>query len=186
MNKIKITTIIILLIAILGLIGYGISYAIKNYNADQIVSLDLEPYRDIIENSKVDKIEQPNKNREITTDTLPKVKDTITELSYKNFTKLFNTSKKSLLILVKDGCEYCKNFEPIYLEALQSLKVNSYKINVSKLKEEEIFQIYDYINFTGTPITYVIQNGNVLHTLSGQNSLERTKAFIEDFYLKNN
>lgn len=182
----KLLSIIILGIVLVGFIIYGVYYAINNYNAGQIVSVNENEVKYTLTSNQLDDLEQPKRD-EVTKDkNLPDTNDTLTELDFKNFKNLFNTSKKSILILIRTGCSYCEKYEPILKEALDYYNIKAYKINISNIDDLDALKLYDYINFTGTPTTYIIEKGNVTHTITGSTDLDTTKAFIEYFYLNNN
>ena len=185
-NIVKIITISICFIAIACLIVFGIYYASKNYNKGDVKTVDDIPAKYSIKSNQLDKIDQPTVNEKITLDTLPEAKDTIQEIDFKNFKKLFKTSKKSILFLVKDDCSYCKKYLPIVEESLKNMNINAYKININKLAIVDYEELFNYVSFEGTPTTFIIQNSKVLHNLSGDVDKETFESFVDYFYIRNN
>ena len=123
-NKLKNFSIIFLLLVIVILVIFGIFYAVKNHNRSEIYTVDTKDIKHTINSSQIDKIVLPKSTLKILYKDLPKTKETINELDFKTFKKLFQTNKKSLLILVKDGCAYCENFLPIVENTLKELNLN--------------------------------------------------------------
>jgi thiol-disulfide isomerase/thioredoxin len=183
MKKVRLIIISILTILMVGLIIYNITYLFSNLKSDTDTSkLNINGLKS--SKDMVDSIEQPNSQRKITLDTLPEVTDTLTEVDFTTFKKLFKTSKKSVLILEKTDCDYCIAYEPIFIEALTELEINAYKINISNLSNKDKVNIYDYLNYSGTPTVYIIENGNVTHTFEGLTDKDTTESFLDVFYLR--
>ena len=54
------------------------------------------------------------------------------------------------------------------------------------MNKSELNEMFNYIDFAGTPTTYVIEKGNAKHSLSGLVDSESLKAFIDYFYIRSN
>ena len=178
-------------ISIIGIVGivliiYGVYYAFKHKDDGDTIGKGSINVQFTNDPSAIDAITQPTPDVKVTLTTSPETTGYLTEINLSTLKKLFETSNKSLLILVKDDCEYCKDFEPKYLEALKENSAYSYKINVSKLSGKDMSELYKYIDFTGTPTTYVIENGKATHTYTGRTDKDTISAFIEYFYVRNN
>ena len=183
MKKI-ILSIMFLIIIILGV--YGIVFAFNHKEDDNYFgqgTLNLE-YN--LGEDQLDKLEQPKNNAKVTLDTLPTLNETLTDINFKTFTNLFKTTKRSMLVVVKDGCSYCEEFIPILSEALNYYDLKMYKINLSNLSSNEYGDLYSYIYFSGTPTTFIIENGEVKHVLTGVVDVETMKSFINYFYYRGN
>lgn len=185
-NNLKKYIIIIICILIIGLIVYGVFFAIKNHNRGDIKTVDNIKASYTINSDQLDSIKQPEVNEDVTLDSLPEAKNILQEIDVKTLKKLFKTSKKSILFLVKDDCQYCDAFLPIVNETLNDMNISAYKINVSEVTIAEYGELFNYINFEGTPTTYIIQNSKVLHTLTGGVDKDTLKSFIDYFYIRNN
>ena len=182
----KIITVGLLLILMISLLIYGIYYAIKNYNRGDIKTINDIPATYSIGSDQLDKLEQPEVSETITLDTLPEAKEILQNISLKDIKKLFKTSKKSILFLVKNDCAYCDGFMPIIKDVLKELNINAYLINISEISINDYDELLNYINFSSTPTSYIIQNSKVLHTLSGSVDKDTLKSFIDYFYIRNN
>lgn len=180
MKKIQKIMIILLTLVAVGLICYTVYYLVTNKNSGDKVKTDLEPATSHA--SSIDQLPIKDLDIKITTDTLPVTKGIVTELNFKDFKSLFSTSKKSILVVTKTGCSYCEAFRPQFKEALSNLGLNAYEVNISNLKSNE--NIGEYIAVYGTPITYIIENGNVTHTYSGYADTKVIEAFLDLYYLR--
>ena len=66
------------------------------------------------------------------------------------------------------------------------LRKIAYKINISDLTNDELSELYNYIDFNGTPTTYIISNGKAIHTYTGTADQDTLSSFIDYFYIRNN
>lgn len=185
-NNIKIYSVLILTIVMIALIIFACIYAIKNHNRDDILTLKNFNATYTLNEDQLDNVEQPIVSENITSDSLPKADDNLQEININTLKKLFQTSKKSILVLEKNDCSYCDDFEPKIIQALKEYNINAYKINISNLQSSDFTTLFKYINYEGTPTTYIIQNSKVLHNLTGTTDLDTLKAFIDYFYIRNN
>ena len=136
----------------------------------------------LLSNKDVNKVPVKELDIKVTLDTLPNTDGILTELKYKDFTKLFQTSKRSILVVTKTGCGYCEEFLPELKSALGNLGISAYEVNMSNLDKTE--NIGNYLVVTGTPITYIIENGNVVHTFSGSTDAKTIEAFLDLYYVR--
>lgn len=186
MNEKQKKAIIFLGVLLVIIVCFGAFYAFKHKDDGAVLkkgSLDAHYYGS---KESIDSVPQPTPNVKVNLTTSPNTKGTITEINYDTFKKLFQTSNKSILILVKDGCSFCEDFEPKVTKALKDNNAFAYKINLTKLSTDEIKDIHNYVGYDGTPMTYIIQNGKATHSFSGTTEEETISAFIEYFYVRNN
>lgn len=176
--------IIICGVLCIGLFIYASYFAIKHKNDGEVLSTNKVNVS-FNASGQLDVVTMPNPNQNITLKTLPETTDTLTTINYNTFKKLFMTTKKSILTIEKNNCNYCADYEPKFIEALNENNVKAYKLNISDLSNSELFKIYDFVNFTGTPTTFIIENGKVTHSFSGTTDKETLSAFIEYFYVRN-
>jgi len=185
-NKIKLSIIYILLFVIFILLLVGVMYAIRNYNSDDIFTIENFDSTVTIASDQLDAISQPNPGLPLTLDSLPKTSNTIEDINVKTLKKLFQTTQKSLLLLVKDDCSYCSQYEPIITKVLEDNELNAYRINISDLSDKEMQEMINYIDYDGTPTTYVIKDGVAKHTITGIVDENTLNAFIDYFYTRDN
>jgi thiol-disulfide isomerase/thioredoxin len=188
LNKKNIQSIIIigLFVVMAGLITFGVIYTVRHYHDGEVLNSGDLPVKFTGDAASVDSIELPNPNLKITLDTLPDTDGTLTEINFKTMTKLFQTSKTSILVLEKTGCTYCEDFEPNFISALENYKLTAYKINISNFTTDELSELYNYLDFNGTPTTYIIRNGVAVHSYAGDADTDTISAFIDYFYIRCN
>ena len=174
----------VLLLIIVGLLIFAVIYGFNHYNETDKVKLNDVEGKYNLSSNQLDYLDQPAPNLKKVSDDLPKVEDTITEIKVTTVKELFQTSKKSILVIVRDDCAYCQSFEPKLKEALEYFNVNAFKVNLSNNKNNS--ELYKYLDFDGTPATLVIDGSKVVHSLSGDTDIDTIKAFIDYFYLREN
>ena len=185
-NNIKTIIIIILLLIVTGLVVYGVNYAIKNKNRDEITTLNDVQDKYTINKDQLDNVKLPVNDNPLVYNDLPEINNTIEDIDYKTFEKIFKSHGKSILILTKNDCSYCEDYLPIAEKSLNDNNIKAYKINVSNLSKKEKENIYQYIDYDGEPTTYYIVDGNAKHSLTGIVDKETLDAFIDYFYIRNN
>ena len=185
-KNIKFYSILLLLLVAIGLIVYGVFYALKNYNRGEIMTVNTVDLKKTISSDQLDSVTQPNPNLPLTLKELPKANNTINDIDFKTLKRLFQTDNKSILLLVKNDCDFCNQLNPIAEEVLKELNTKAYRLNLSKLSDSEVKELYNYIDYSGTPTTYVIDKGIAKHTLTGIVDKESLTAFIDYFYSRSN
>ena len=165
MNKsVQAILVSILTLVAVGLAIFTVYYLLSNKDVNKVTT-NLE--KTTSHASQVDKVPVKELDIKVTLDTLPNTDGILTELKYKDFTKLFQTSKRSILVVTKTGCGYCEEFLPELKSALGKTE-----------------NIGNYLVVTGTPITYIIENGNVVHTFSGSTDAKTIEAFLDLYYVR--
>lgn len=183
-KKQKMILIIFAIISVC-LLGYGIFYTIKHKDDGEILT-EGKIKINYSANGALDVVTQPTPNENITLKTLPETTGNLTEINLNTLKKLFQTTKKSILTLEKNGCSYCTEFEPKFIEALEENNATAYKINISNLSNDELTKLRNYVDYTGTPTTYIIENGKVSHSFTGTTDKDTISSFIEYFYVRTN
>ena len=170
-NKdVKKYSIITMLVVIVILIIVGIIYAIKNYNRDDIVTVNTKDVKYTLSTNQLDGVEQP------------KVKF----IDFKTVIRLFQTEKKSILVLSDSTCSNCSAYLPVLTEALDSFNEHAYVLDMTEIDGTEVLELANYLAYDGTPTTFIISNSKVDHVLTGYSDLDTIKSFIDYFYIRNN
>ena len=177
---------VLMVLMIIMILGGCIYLFSQRNNLEQIDYPTIDEESDY-GNSLIDQDKQPEPDVNVSDDTkLPSLTDTLTNINYNDFKKLFESTKKSMVVVVKDGCSFCKAFLPTLEDALNSLEQKVYVLNTSNLSIDEKKDLGNYIYIEGTPTTYVIKNGSVTGAIEGNKSEEIIKSWIELFYVRNN
>lgn len=177
---------VLMVLMIIMILGGCIYLFSQRNNLEQIDYPTIDEESDY-GNSLINQDKQPEPDVNVSDDTkLPSLTDTLTNINYNDFKKLFESTKKSMVVVVKDGCSFCKAFLPTLEDALNSLEQKIYVLNTSNLSIDEKKDLGNYIYIEGTPTTYVIKNGSVTGAIEGNKSEEIIKSWIELFYVRNN
>ncbi len=180
-----------LIIKILGLvivilIGVTIGYLITNrHNLSEFDYPNL-PDEDIdYGTSLIDDSLQPTPNVKVDDNVKQKeLTNTLTDINFSEFKNLFKSSQKHIVVIVKDDCSFCIAFEPVLKEVLEDLDLKIYRLSTTNMSNKEIEDLYDYVYIDETPSTYIIKDGNVFKSISGNQSKDIIASFIDLFYLR--
>lgn len=178
-KKLKIGSIILLTLVGVGLIIFMVYYLISNKDVNKVTT-DLKPSSSHA--NQIDQVPIKDLDIDVTLDTLPETDGVLTSLNFKEFTNLFKTRKRSILVVTKTGCSYCEDFIPKLKNVLSKLGISAYEINKSNLKKTE--NLGDYVVVMGTPITLIIENGNIVHSFSGSTDEQTIEAFLDLYYIR--
>ncbi|MBE6158753.1 MAG: thioredoxin family protein [Firmicutes bacterium] len=178
--------IIILLVLIVGLLVFGVIYAIKNHNRDDIKTYNNNNVKYTLSAGQLDGTSQPEVKVDVKYYILPETKSTLEEINVDTLKRLFQTEKKSLVIVSREDCSACMEYKPMLTKVLEKLGMSAYEINLSKLSDDETKELFKYIDYEVTPATYVIANSKVNHILEGSVDEDTLLSFIDYFYYRNN
>lgn len=108
-----------------------------------------------------------------------------TEITYSQYEEKLKQEKPFLLVIVRDGCGYCEQYEPIVREVVEENKVPVYYINLSNINEDEFNNLsksnsYLKKNNWGTPTTLLLQGKTVIDSIGGYVEKNTLKVFIEE------
>ena len=177
--------IIVLLTLIVVLLIFGSVYAIKNHNREDIKTFNNNDVRYTLSSGQLDGVKQPEVNVEVKYYVLPETKSTLDEIHVDTLKKLFQNEKKSIVIVSRDDCSACSDYKPKLIKVLEKLGLSAYDLNLSKLSSEEVNELFKYIDFDGTPTTYIIANSKVNHMIEGSIDEDTIVSFIDYFYYRN-
>lgn len=81
------------------------------------------------------------------------------ELSYTEFFNKWHNKDSFILVIKQNNCNYCESYMPKIKEISNEYKIKTYYINSSKFTAEESSAFSNFINYSGTPTTVFIVNG---------------------------
>lgn len=107
------------------------------------------------------------------------------EITYSDYEEKLNSGKPFLVVIVRDGCGYCEEYEPVVKETTEEYKVPAYYINLSNITEEEFNKLSKSNSYLkrekwGTPTTLLLQGNTVIDSIGGYVEKEKLVAFIEE------
>ncbi len=105
------------------------------------------------------------------------------ELSLSEYLDLIKSPDKQIILVARPTCYYCQQFTPILKQAKDEMNLTVNYVNTDNLSKEDwtTFQnSLDYLSSEewGTPLTLIIENGEVLDTNNGYVELDTIKEFF--------
>lgn len=107
------------------------------------------------------------------------------EVTLDEYLELINGSEKSIVLVARPTCSYCEAFAPILSEAKDELGLTINYIDTDKFSDDDWTTFnasLDYLseNKWGTPLTLIVQNGEVVDVNQGYVELETIETFFTD------
>lgn len=98
---------------------------------------------------------------------------------------LIKSSEKNVILVARPDCSFCEMFTPVLKQASEELNVTVNYINTNKFSSDDwetFMASLDYLNSEewGTPLTLVVQNGEVVDVNNGYVELSTIKKFFTD------
>lgn len=108
--------------------------------------------------------------------------ENIKEISIKEYQEKLNNNEKMIVLIASKYCGSCSSFEPVFNKSLSLVKLKAYKIDVATLTTEEKNLFNSLFNITGTPTTFIIENGSQKASIIGYRSKEATTSWLNENY----
>lgn len=89
----------------------------------------------------------------------------LVEISYNEFKQKIANNETFFVEVMQDGCTYCELFTPKLEKILAENQVTGYKLNMSKLTEDEHEEFSLNFGDDGTPTTIFLTEGKELSKL---------------------
>ncbi|MEG2351565.1 MAG: hypothetical protein RSB54_02665 [Bacilli bacterium] len=123
-------------------------------------------------------------------------KGDVKEVNYKEITlnqyfELYNGKDKSIVLIARPTCEYCKKFTPVLKQAMGDLNLEVNYLNTDLFTKEDWEKLNNSNDFFkndkwGTPLLLIIQKGNIIDVNHGYVDYDTVKEFFNKNGLKNN
>lgn len=110
----------------------------------------------------------------------------INEITYAEYEDKIDSGKPFIVMIVNDGCSYCKMFVPVMTEVAEEYSIPVYSLNLAILTSDEYNSLsnsnsYLKRNEWGTPTTLLMQGKTVIDSIGGYVE----KATLIEFMEKN-
>lgn len=107
------------------------------------------------------------------------------ELSIDDYLELIKKDEKSVILVARPTCSYCELFTPILKEAADDMNITINYVNTDEFSNDEWDTFSSSLTYLseenwGTPLTLIVQNGNVVADNGGYTDLETIKAFFKN------
>ena len=115
-----------------------------------------------------------------------------TEITYSEYDEKLNTEAPFVVVLVRDGCDWCTEYKPILTEVADEYSLPIYYINLSNLTSEESSALSKSNSYLkkeqwGTPTTLFIYGNTVVDSIGGYVDKDTFVEFAkENFVVDNN
>lgn len=88
------------------------------------------------------------------------------ELKYDNVISKITNKESFVLCLSQTTCSHCQAYKPKLSKIAKDNKINIYYLEINLLSEDEDTELKKYINYSSTPTTVFIKNGEELTAAS--------------------
>ena len=86
-------------------------------------------------------------------------KSYLNEIKYDKVMEKVEAKDSFVLLLSQTTCSHCMDFKPKLARVAKNYKVNIYYLKNNLLSEDESKELKEHFNFTGTPTTVFVING---------------------------
>ena len=90
----------------------------------------------------------------------------LTNISVSELETKINNKDTFILVISQTGCSHCEQYLPELDRTLVEYDMEAYVINVTELSDKENKKLSKYVNFSGTPTTVFLQEGEEKTTLN--------------------
>ena len=81
------------------------------------------------------------------------------ELKFNKVMEKIQNKDSFVLLMSQTTCSHCKDFKPKLARISKEYKVNIYYIEIDLLTDEQNTELKSYFNFSGTPTTVFVKDG---------------------------
>lgn len=108
------------------------------------------------------------------------------EVTLNEYLNIINSDEKSVILVARPTCTYCQKFSPILKQAAGDLDLVVNYIDTDKFSEDDWKTFNNSLSYYtknewGTPLTLIVQKGEIVDVNSGYTDL----ATIKNFFTKN-
>ncbi len=109
----------------------------------------------------------------------------ISFIDYKKYDEIYQSGKKSIVVLGQTGCGACNAYKPIIDEIAKEEGITIHYVDMRQLNDDEPSKLlgslsyFDNVESWGTPLTLIIENKKVVADQKGHNDKETTLEFFK-------
>lgn len=169
--------VIYLIVFVLAIIIGGLCYLHESSKEEkeQTKTYNLDEYFDEFGNLKSNPKKEVNKEETSY--------QNIKEIGIEEYKTKLDNKEKMVVLVASHNCNICKIYEPVLNEALEETNVEAYKIDIAKFTTKEESETFNELfSITGTPVTFVVENGTIKDSQRGGKNKEVTLEFINNNY----
>ena len=103
-------------------------------------------------------------------------------ISVKEFNKILNSKKKSIVIVARPTCMYCEKFAPVLKEAKDKMNLKINYIDTDEFGEDDWYEFTSSLEFLqgewGTPLLMIVQDGKLVDKNNGYVEYSDLEKFL--------
>lgn len=105
------------------------------------------------------------------------------KVDIEEFLKLIKNSDKQIILIARPTCGYCEKFTPILKQAMEDMNLTVNYVNTDNFSSDDWTKFqnsFDYLasDEWGTPLTLIVQNGEIVDKNNGYVELDAIKEFF--------
>lgn len=104
---------------------------------------------------------------------------TYEEIDYDTFLEKIENKDNFILFIGSETCQHCALYKSKVNKIIQNYNIMIYYIDINKFSDEQENKFKTYINFSSTPTTVFIENGEEKHDKSGNVSIYRINGNLD-------
>lgn len=109
----------------------------------------------------------------------------VVEISYSDYNQMINENKNFIIVIERDGCTYCEQYQPIIEEVATSEGYPIYTIDIADMESDEYTEFAEsnsYLrrNQWGTPTTLILSGSTVIDSISGYVEADTLISTLEE------
>ena len=103
-------------------------------------------------------------------------------ISVKEFNKILNSKKKSIVLVARPTCMYCEKFAPVLKEAKDKMNLKINYIDTDEFGEDDWYEFTSSLEFLqgewGTPLLMIVQDGKLVDKNNGYVEYHDLEKFL--------
>lgn len=105
------------------------------------------------------------------------------EIRFKDFKEKLENKESFILYIGSSECTYCRRYEKTLKRVVDQYDVDVYYINIvsDKITDEEVKELDNIVNYSGTPTTIFVKDGEVQGKYNRINGAVSSDKIIEAF-----
>lgn len=105
------------------------------------------------------------------------------KVSIDEYLNLIKSSDKQIILIARPTCGYCEKFTPVLKQAMEDMNLTINYVNTDNFSSDDWSKFqnsFDYLasNEWGTPLTLIVQNGEIVDKNNGYVELDAIKEFF--------
>lgn len=113
---------------------------------------------------------------------------TYSELSYEKLNDMIEAKEDFILYIGSSECSHCSSYSIALNKVIEKYQVKVYYINIIKLSDEEIKELKKKFNYSGTPTTVFVVDGeekSIYNRINGNQPYDKiVESFKKNNYIK--